>query len=307
MELLARTARRRRLWICVAVVFGLLVVTTECVRHSREFQASICKVGGGGGGCQHLNASFNYVHTTFFKDHQNRPVAYILCVYDDFDPNLPRLQHTYRYDGWRGGILHIDGVPFRRTTGIPLFVNGPFGVTLRIELTQDEATDLFGRTKADDLRDFWIEFVEPRIYRANGAKVADLREGTWTFELPTGERYLEANFTHGRRDGNWTTYYPNGNIQTHKYFQNGQAAGEWEYFDESGQSLGKLEFRGGHLKDVATERGGGGTGLFASRIVSDKSGRESGVMFPGKEGGVFVLLGQRFPRYQWTPTSMPKM
>lgn len=294
-------SRSRMIWIGVAIVFSLLVGITEVARRYQEFQASICTVHNGVG-FWHSSESFNYMQTTFFKDQQRRPVAYILSVYDDFDPNLPTLRYSYHYDQWRGGILEVDGVPLRRSTAATLFVSGPYGATVKIDLTQAEAIDLFGRTETKQLREFWNDFVEPRIYKVHGEKVSSQREGTWTFDLPTGERYLEANFTNGKRDGAWTVYYPNGNIQTRKQFQNGQAIGEWEYFDESGQSLGTLEFVRGHLKDIATEQGAGGTGVFSSKVVTDKAGRASGITFTANDGGVFLLLGQRFPRFRWSPT-----
>lgn len=294
-------SRRQKLWMGLAVVLAVLVGITESFRRHQQFHASIRTVHR----VSSIVASIeylNYVQATFFKDQLKRPVACMLCMYDDFDPNLPTMRHSYYYDRLCGGILNVEGVPFRRSTPAALFVNGPYGATVRIDLNQSEADDLFGRTKTNQLQVFWKDFVEPRIYNARGETQSGFREGTWAFDLPTGERYLEGNFSKGKRDGTWTVYYPNGKTQTRKQFLGGQAEGEWEYFDQNGQLVGTLEFVRGQLKDRVNERGAGGAGSFASRLVQDKAGLESGITFSPKDGGVFLLLGKPFPRFPWKPT-----
>lgn len=292
------TPRARVLWISLAIIVTLLAATAEIVHRYQEFQASIRRVHTNGG-YWHKSDSFNHIQAKYFTDQQKRPVAYILLVYDDFDPNVPAIRHSYRYDRWRGGMLEVDGVPLRRSSAATLFVNGPFGATVRIDLDESEAKDLFERTSVDQLREFWNDFVEPRVYNARGETVAGLREGSWVYDLPTGERYLEGNFTNGQRDGSWTVFYPNGDVQVRKQFLNGLATAEWEFFREGGQSLGTLEFVPGHMKDIAKEHASGGSGGLTTRLVTDKSGKESGNTFLETDGGVFVLQGQRFPRYPW--------
>src|SRR4029450_12685216 len=98
--------------------------------------------------------------------------------------------------------------------GPKLFVNGAYGYTARLDLTEADVAALeaivANSKRHDRILQFWRDHVEPRLFKIKGTAVAGQRDGPWTFHLPDGSLYLEANYQKGDRHGDWTTYYPGG-------------------------------------------------------------------------------------------------
>ena len=175
---------------------------------------------------------------TSYLNHRDEPVAYVLRVSRD---DVDRMSTSYGYDRNEGGILAVDGQKVVPGDSVWLFVNGPYGHTNRIELTDREAQKLMpvytrGTPKLDVLQ-FWRDFVEPKIYKLSGRSVKGQREGPWEFRLNNGALYLEGSYKNGARDGRWVKHYPNGKIRLVLQYDKGQPVGTWTYHNEAGEEL----------------------------------------------------------------------
>lgn len=289
----------RTLFIGCTVAAIVVAIVVSQYRAYDRWQRSISKVGGSGG-FGSFNASFDTVTLRSFRDHQDRPVAGILLVYDACSPNVPAIAHDYHYTR-RGGILLVDGELVDPAQGPFLFVNGPYGHTIRLATTDRELGPLFDRKgTARSKLDFWQQCVEPRIYKLSGMNVAGKRDGLWVYRLADNRLYMEANYRQGERHGDWTTYYPDGQVQTRQHFDADKPSGHWEYFGDQGALLGTLDWKDGHIQRRGNERfiqGGSGTSAYVAR-----DGVKSGHFMSDREGGKFLLDGKPVPRPSLDPS-----
>jgi hypothetical protein len=290
----------RTLFIGCTIAAVLVAIVVSQYRAYDRWQRSICKVGGRLG-FQSFNASFNWIALRTFHDHQDRPVAGILQVYDAYSPNVPALMQDYRYAN-RGGILSIDGERVDPAGGPFLFVNGPYGHTVRLATTERELAALFDSNQRTirPTFDFWQQCVEPRIYKLSGSSVGGKRDGLWVYRLTDNRLYMEANYRQGERHGDWTTYYPDGKVQTRQQFDSDKPSGHWEYFDEEGALLGVLDWKDGHIQRKGNERfiqGGSGSSTYVAR-----DGVTTGHFISDREGGKFLLEGKPMSRPRLDPS-----
>lgn len=227
-------------------------------------------------------------------------VACIFLVYDSYSPNLPATTHDCCYTR-SGGVLYLDGQRVNPDDGPALFVNGPYGYTVRLATTEREIAALMNGTQGA-IRPrllYWQNHIEPRLYKLTGSCVGQLRDGLWTYRLADNTLYMDATYRLGQRHGDWTTYYPNGNVQTRQQFDAGKPSGCWSYFDEQGNLLGSLEWENGFIQKKGNERfiQGGGSG--SSFIARD--GVKSGSFLSDRDGGKFFLEGKPVPRPRLDP------
>jgi hypothetical protein len=283
---------------CAVLSLATALVISQYRAYDR-WQHSISKVGGIGG-FRGFNCSFDLVQLTSYRDRLNRPVAGILHVYDACSPNVPATTRDYSYS--RRGVLFVDGELVDPARGPHLFVNGPYGHTVRLSPSPEEFTALFamnGRSVEPQL-EYWQQHVEPRIYKLTGSSIAGKRDGLWVYRLANDALYMEANYRQGERHGDWTTYFPNGKVQTRRQFEAGKPSGHWEYFDEEGKLLGTIDWKNGHVVRNEGERftqgGSAGSGFFA------RNGVRTSHIVSEREGGKFFLDGKAIPRPEVEPS-----
>jgi len=276
---------------CAAAALAISVVVWRYQAYER-FQRTICRVSEASG-FDGFNAVFDKYDLTYYKDRRNRPVAYLLLNYDSYSPNLPAMARHYRHSSSRGGQLTVDGVPVVPEDRPTLFVNGPYGYTVPLTLSDRDVAALES-AKHPQIVAFWRDRVEPRIYRLKGTVVSGQRDGAWEFRLADDSLYLEANYKLGKRHGDWTTYFPNGEVQHRAHFDDGKPSGQWDYFDEAGALIGTLDWKDGFLRNEGNQRGGGAPG--GSYHFHGNRGNETGYRLSEVDGGTFLLHGRQLIR-----------
>jgi len=286
---------------CVGAALILAFLISAYRANDRRLHA-ICKVWSteGFGG---FNSTYDGFNLTSYRDQLDRPVAYTLFVYDANDPNVPTTTRQYRFKGWQGGVLKVDGNQVDPMSGPKLFVNGAYGYTAQLDLTESDVAALeaivSNSKRYDGLLQFWREKVQPKLFKIQGTAIAGQRDGLWTFRLQDGSLYLEANYQMGDRHGEWTSYYPGGGVQCRRHFDGGRPAGKWDYYDDQGRLLGSLEWERGFLKTKGREVQSGGSGGSA-RFVTHPSGKRTGSVFSEADGGTFWIGGQAMKRPERT-------
>jgi len=279
---------------CTLAALAVGFIGSQFVAHDRWLR-SICIVGGTAG-FRGFNTSHDHYLLTYYRDHKSRPVAYVLCVYDPYIPNLPAMRRRYSYTSWQGGVLRVDDEIVDPAAGPVLFVNGAYGYTSKIKLTNNDlaALNRFESGGMNECIQYWRERVEPQLYKLKGNFVGRERDGPWRYESLDGKLYLEAHYQLGERDGEWISYYPNGAVQFRQSFKAGKPEGRWEYFDGNGELLGSLEWKDGFVVDSSRSGGGGASSAEAGWVESN--GKRTAFSFTEGAGGVFWIEGRKMER-----------
>ncbi len=199
-----------RFFLVGCVIFGIaLALAIRSLQSHQRFQGAISGVfknSATGGGY-----SFSL---TGYLNHRNEPVAFILWVIGD---EVPKINFSYGYSTDEGGTLIVDGAKVEPAAAPWLFVGGPYGHTMKLELNEAETKQLLscrGSKQAKQIiYQFWHDVVEARIYQSDGTVSNGQRDGKWVFRLRNGDKYMEGNYRKGERHGPWVKYYSNGNIR----------------------------------------------------------------------------------------------
>ena len=287
---------------CIAAALAIWVVAWQYQVYER-YQRTVSSVGGSSGFAG-FNATFDNYNLTTYKDRRDRPVAYVLLTYDSYSPNLPATRHSVFSDP-RGGQLSVDGAAVHPQQRPTLFVNGPYGYTVQLALSDQEVAALES-AKYPGILTFWRDCIEPRLYRVKGTSISDQRDGAWEFRLADDSLYLKANYKLGHRHGEWTSYFPNGQVQHRANFEDGKPSGQWEYFDEAGTLIGTLEWEDGFIQNGGNSRGSGGFG--GSSLMHGNRGKQTGYTLSQTDGGIFFLHGRKLTRPKLDPALLsPKV
>jgi hypothetical protein len=284
---------------CTVAAVAIAVVVWRYRAYERRQQA-ISRVGGSQGDFVGYNASHDCVNLFYYRDRRNRPIAYVLQLFDSYDPNVPAMKRERRERAGVGKMLFVDGEVVEPRDGPVMFVNGPYGHTVRLKLTDQDLATIESieqskiRSKARSWREFWRGRVEPEMYLTSGQIVAGERDGRWEYRLADGRLYLQGDYRLGERHGDWTTYFPSGHVQYRAQYEEGKPAGQWEYFDEMGTLLGSVEWDRGHARIAGSRRRGGA--ISSSFAFHGEQGRETGYRMSEKDGGQFFLHGREVKR-----------
>jgi hypothetical protein len=287
--------------ICTVAALGIAMVAWQYQAYERD-QRTVSSVGGSSGFAG-FNATFDNYNLTSYRDRRDRPVAYVLLTYDN-SPNLPATRHSLFNHGL-GGELSVDGALVHPQKLPKLFVNGPYGYTVQLTLSDQDVAALES-AKYPGILTFWRDRIEPRLYRIKGASVAGQRDGVWEFRLADNALYLKANYKLGQRHGEWTSYFPDGQVQHRAHFADGKPSGQWEYFDEAGTLIGTLEWEDGFIRDGGNSRGSGGFG--GNSLLHGERGKYTGHVYSQLNGGSFFLHGRKLTRPKPDPALLsPKV
>lgn len=289
----------RTLFIGCAVAAVITGVVVSRYRAYDRWIHSIRK-SGGSGGFAGFGGTFDNVQLRYYRDHANRPVAYVMDVYDHQDPNLPARKLGFSYTQSVGGILRVNGKPIDPAIGPVLIVNGPYGYAVSLKPTEQELALLADWDKVSMPKriSFWQQRIEPRIYKLTGESDGGRRNGTWVYRLLDGTLYLEAGYDRGQRHGDWTTYYPNGKVQVRRQFEADKPSGRWEYFDEEGNLVGSLEWKNGFIVRETNLDQQVSQGDPASRRGQS---RRDGIVISDEDGGRFFINGREMRRPRIDP------
>jgi hypothetical protein len=223
-----------RLFLIGCVIIGIAVaLLIRSFQSHLRYQESISGVWNNSASGD--GYAFNLIG---YLNHRDQPVAFILWVIED---EVPQISFSYGYDANVGGTLTVEGEKLEPADSPWLFVGGPYGHTMKLELNEAETKQLLACRASNKAKQriyqFWHDVVEARIYQTEGKSRDGRREGKWVFRLHNGDKYMEGNYQNGERDGPWIKYYPGGNLRAQLNYAAGKASGIWTYFGEDGNQL----------------------------------------------------------------------
>lgn len=201
----------------------------------------------------HPGAEYQCLAMKWYADGRDELVVGMLWRAREF--GLVPLNYTYKYkwDTEREGRLSIDGAWVDQADRPQLWVNGPYGKMVRVDLTEDDKDRLRafhqGQTRAtygeEALESLWMVIVEPKLYRFEGQFVDGKKHGPWTVHLADGTRYMQGSYDMGKRTGHWTVWYPDGTVCAEADYVGGELDGEWVVYDRDGKVRTRIRWSRG--------------------------------------------------------------
>ena len=92
-----------------------------------------------------------------------------------------------------------------------------------------------------------ILYYENGNKKMEGAFSNNVRDGKWIAWYDDGVVWSVGYYINGKRSGSSNVYYPNGQTRYEKNYVNDTAQGVWMFYDETGEPIGRAEYKNGEL------------------------------------------------------------
>lgn len=82
--------------------------------------------------------------------------------------------------------------------------------------------------------DFEVRDAEGDVKLVSGAYENGVRDGTWRFQQPTGDKIAVGKYRDGSRTGRWKFYWPDGSLSAEGIYKDGVLSGKWKLYGLEG-------------------------------------------------------------------------